>query len=85
MGGDGWLQRRAIASVAMDVKLPLIGEAFGGTRTITRRFQIVATPGLANNSLPNEDSRSVDLDDSNLFALTRFPGDDRYEDNVRAT
>lgn len=83
--GDGGWQTRAIASVAIDVKWPFIGEAFGGTQTITPRFQIVATPGLANNSLPNEDSRSVDLDDSNLFALNRFPGYDRYEDNIRAT
>lgn len=83
--GDGGWQTRAIASAAIDVKWPLIGEAFGGTQTITPRFQIVATPGLANLTLPNEDSRSVDLDDSNLFALNRFPGYDRYEDNVRAT
>jgi LPS-assembly protein len=83
--GDGGWQTRAIATAAIDVKWPLIGEAFGGTQTITPRFQIVATPGLANRSLPNEDSRSVDLDDSNLFALNRFPGYDRYEDNVRAT
>ncbi|WP_339826119.1 LPS assembly protein LptD [uncultured Parasphingorhabdus sp.] len=83
-GNGGW-QTRAIATAAIDVKWPLIGEAFGGTQTITPRFQIVATPGLANLSLPNEDSRAVDLEDSNLFALNRFPGYDRYEDNVRAT
>ncbi len=83
-GQSGW-QTRAIATAAIDVKWPLIGEAFGGTQTITPRFQIVATPGLANLSVPNEDSRAVDLEDSNLFALNRFPGYDRYEDNVRAT
>lgn len=83
-GQSGW-QTRAIATAAIDVKWPLIGEAFGGTQTITPRFQIVATPGLANLSVPNEDSRAVDLEDTNLFALNRFPGYDRYEDNVRAT
>ncbi|WP_159640842.1 LPS-assembly protein LptD [Sphingorhabdus sp. 109] len=83
-GQSGW-QTRAIATAAIDVKWPLIGEAFGGTQTITPRFQIVATPGLSNLSVPNEDSRAVDLEDSNLFSLNRFPGYDRYEDNVRAT
>ncbi|GAB5488121.1 MAG: LPS assembly protein LptD [Parasphingorhabdus sp.] len=83
-GRSGW-QTRAIASAAVDVKWPLIGEAFGGTQTITPRLQLVATPGLANLSIPNEDARAVDLEDSNLFALNRFPGYDRYEDNVRAT
>ncbi|MEO9633639.1 MAG: LPS assembly protein LptD [Parasphingorhabdus sp.] len=83
-GQSGW-QARAIATAAIDVRWPLIGEAFGGTQTITPRFQIVATPGLANLSVPNEDARSVDLEDTNLFALNRFPGHDRYEDNVRAT
>lgn len=83
-GRSGW-QTRAIATAAVDVKWPLIGTAFGGTQTVTPRFQIVATPSLANLSLPNEDARAVDLEDSNLFALNRFPGYDRYEDNVRAT
>ncbi|MGZ8349428.1 MAG: LPS-assembly protein LptD, partial [Allosphingosinicella sp.] len=35
--------------------------------------------------IPNEDARSVDLEDSNLFALNRFPGYDRWEDGVRVT
>ncbi len=83
-GQSGW-ETRAIATAAIDVKWPLIGEAFGGTQTITPRFQVVATPALANLSVPNEDARAVDLEDSNLFALNRFPGYDRYEDNVRAT
>lgn len=83
-GQSGW-QGRAIATAAVDVKWPFIGEAFGGTQTITPRFQVVATPSLSNLSVPNEDARAVDLEDSNLFALNRFPGYDRYEDNVRAT
>jgi len=35
--------------------------------------------------VPNEDARAVDLEDSNLFALNRFPGYDRVEDGVRFT
>ena len=83
-GDTGW-QSRAIVTAAVDVKWPFIGQAFGGTQTLTPRFQVVATPAISNLSIPNEDSRSVDLEDTNLFALNRFPGSDRYEDNVRAT
>ncbi|MEL0212673.1 MAG: LPS assembly protein LptD, partial [Novosphingobium sp.] len=52
---------------------------------IAPRFQIVATPNVRNFEIPNEDSRSVDLEDTNLFALNRFPGHDRIEDGVRFT
>jgi LPS-assembly protein len=52
---------------------------------VTPRLQIVASPRLANLSIPNEDSRAVDLEDSNLFALNRFSGYDRWEDSTRAT
>ena len=78
-------QARAIGAVALDVKWPLIGEAFGGVQRITPRFQIVAAPRIENLDVPNEDARSVDLEDSNLFALNRFPGYDRFEDSTRFT
>jgi LPS-assembly protein len=49
------------------------------------RVQFVIQPRVANLSIPNEDSRSVDLEDSNLFAINRFPGYDRIEDSSRIT
>ncbi len=78
-------QTRAIGSLSIDVKWPFIGEFLGGTQRFTPRVQLVASPHIANLTVPNEDSRAVDLDDSNLFALNRFPGYDRYEDSSRAT
>ncbi|MBW8784024.1 MAG: LPS-assembly protein LptD [Novosphingobium sp.] len=83
-GNPGW-QYRLLATTALDVKWPLIGAIFGGTQVLTPRLQIVATPKTANLSIPNEDARAVDLEDSNLFALNRFPGYDRVEDGVRFT
>ncbi len=83
-GNPGW-QTRALATAAIDVKWPLIGTFMGGTQVLTPRFQIVASPRLANLSVPNEDARAIDLEDSNLFALNRFPGYDRIEDGVRFT
>ena len=83
-GEDGF-HFRGIGALAVDVKWPLVGELFGGTQRITPRFQIVASPKIANLEVPNEDARAVDLEDSNLFALNRFPGYDRFEDSTRFT
>ncbi len=83
-GSPGW-QTRGLATAAVDVKWPLVGRFAGGTQVLTPRFQIVATPQLANLAVPNEDARAIDLEDSNLFALNRFPGYDRIEDGARFT
>ncbi len=83
-GEDGW-QGRGIAALAAEARWPLIGQLFGGIQRLTPRVQLVLTPPTQNLSIPNEDSRSVDLEDSNLFALNRFPGYDRWEDGSRIT
>jgi LPS-assembly protein len=83
-GNPGW-QVRGVAVGAVDVKWPFVGEIFGGQQVFTPRFQIVASPPVENLDVPNEDARAIDLEDSNLFALNRFPGYDRIEDGVRFT
>ncbi|GGJ42886.1 organic solvent tolerance protein [Sphingopyxis bauzanensis] len=83
-GKSGW-QGRGIAAVAADMRWPFVGEFAGGTQTLTPRVQIVATPPLKNLDIPNEDSRAFDLEDSNLFAINRFNGYDRFEDGARIT
>ncbi|WP_375403504.1 LPS-assembly protein LptD [uncultured Sphingomonas sp.] len=83
-GSDGF-SHRAIGALAADVRWPFVGPLWGGTQRLIPRLQIVASPRLANLSIPNEDSRAVDLEDSNLFSLNRFPGYDRFEDSPRAT
>jgi LPS-assembly protein len=81
-GIEGW-QTRGIATVAADVEWPFVGEFLGGTQVLTPRVQLIASPQLRNLAIPNEDSRAIDLETSNLFALNRFPGYDRVEDGVR--
>lgn len=83
-GLDGF-HTRAIGALAVDVRWPFIGALFGGTQRLTPRVQIVATPKVDNLEVPNEDARAVDLEDSNLFALNRFAGYDRWEDSSRLT
>ena len=77
--------RAAIGALAADVKWPFIGPAFGGIQRLVPRVQLVLTPPTPNLDIPNEDARAIDLEDSNLFALNRFPGYDRWEDGSRIT
>ncbi|WAT18879.1 LPS assembly protein LptD [Aurantiacibacter sp. MUD11] len=83
-GDPGW-QTRGVATAAVEVKWPFIGEFLGGSQILTPRVQLVASPSIRNLDIPNEDARAIDLEDSNLFALSRFPGYDRVEDGVRLT
>jgi LPS-assembly protein len=83
-GDAGW-QGRGVAIGAVDLKWPLMGEFLGGTQVLTPRVQLVASPPIRNLEIPNEDARAIDLEDSNLFSLNRFPGYDRIEDGVRLT
>jgi LPS-assembly protein len=83
-GENGWTSR-FIGALAADLRWPFVGEFMGGTQRFTPRIQFVASPPTENMDVPNEDARSVDLEDSNLFALNRFPGYDRWEDGVRVT
>jgi len=83
-GDTGW-QTRGVAIAAVDLKWPLVGEFLGGTQVLTPRVQFVASPPIRNLAIPNEDARAIDLEDSNLFSLNRFPGYDRIEDGARMT
>jgi LPS-assembly protein len=83
-GDEGW-SSRAIGALAADLRWPLAGPFLGGSQRLTPRVQIAYSPPTENMDIPNEDARSVDLEDSNLFALNRFPGYDRWEDGARIT
>ena len=83
-GTSGW-QGRAIGALAAEIRWPFVGTVWGGTQRLTPRLQLVASPTTRNLEIPNEDSRAFDLEDSNLFALNRFPGYDRWEDGPRVT
>jgi LPS-assembly protein len=83
-GTNGW-HARAIGALAADIKWPFIGPLLGGLQRLVPRVQVVLTPPTPNMDIPNEDARAIDLEDSNLFALNRFPGYDRWEDASRIT
>ncbi len=83
--GRPGLRGRIIPLVAADVEWPFAGPLLGGTQVLTPRVQFVASRSSANLSIPNEDSRSIDLEDTNLWSFNRFPGYDRWEGGARVT
>ena len=83
-GKDG-VQGRGIALAAADLQWPFAGPLGDGSQRITPRVQLVATPPITNAVIPNEDSRGFELEDTNIFSLNRFPGNDRFEDGARLT
>jgi LPS-assembly protein len=71
---------------AAEIRWPLIAPGFGGTQILEPILQLVAARRDTNvANFPNEDSRSIDLDETNLFSLNRFPGYDRFEGGTRIT
>ena len=83
-GADG-VRGRIIPAAALDLEWPLLGPLGKGVQTIVPRVQLVASGGGGNAGIPNEDSRALELEDVNLFALNRFPGYDRWEGGSRVT
>ncbi len=83
--GESGFKGRGLFTAAADLRWPFVGKAFGGSQILTPRIQLVGTQTTGNLEVPNEDARAVDLEDSNLFSLNRFPGYDRIEDNFRMT
>lgn len=59
----------------------------GGQLVIEPTVGLTAAPNISQdvNDIPNEDSIDVQLDSSNLFSDSRFPGIDRVDDGIRAT
>ena len=80
---DG-VQARAFPQASLEWRYPFVnrGETF---RTIVEpTISFIAAPNVGTQSrFPNEDSRSVDFDDTSLFRLNRFSGTDRLEGGQR--
>jgi LPS-assembly protein len=75
---------RALPQIGMSWRLPLIRRD-GDLRTIVEPIAAVyiAPNAGSQRELPNEDSRGLTFDDTNLFRLNRFSGADRLESGQR--
>lgn len=84
-GKDGFAAR-AVGALAGEVRWPLGKPGLGGFQTLEPVLQIVAASRDTRlNEVANEDSRAIDLDESNLLSLNRFTGFDRWDGGLRLT
>lgn len=71
-------------TAAVELRWPFQKQsASGASHVLEPIVQLVWTDTSAAN-VPNEDSTLVEFDEGNLFAFTRYPGQDRYERGLRA-
>ncbi len=68
-----------------ELRWPLVKSSRNGAALVLEPvLHVVWTDSLGEN-VPNEDSTLVEFDEGNLFAISRYPGEDRYERGLRAT
>ena len=78
---------RARATVGVDVSYPLIRHFENGADLVLEPLAQLSVSNEADLDprLPNEDSQVLDLDETSLFSIDRFPGQDLFEGGLRFT
>jgi LPS-assembly protein len=83
--GEG-MEARVFPQVALGWRLPLVRASETTRLLVEPMVSMAAAPRVGNlDRLPNEDSRVLDLDETNLFRRNRFTGLDRVEGGQRIT
>lgn len=87
MGLDEGAISRGRATAGLDVSYPLFRQVGpGAVMTLEPMAQLSATTRSdLDPRIPNEDSQTLELDESSLFQIDRFPGYDLYEGGLRVT
>jgi LPS-assembly protein len=78
---------RERATVGLDISYPLIRRLADGSDLIVEpmgQVSLSTDPDL-DPRIPNEDSETLELDESSLFRVDRFPGHDLMEGGLRFT
>ncbi|MBO6853186.1 MAG: LPS-assembly protein LptD [Marivivens sp.] len=82
--GNG-LAWRVSPAAGVTLRWPFQRMTASGTQQIIEPIATLAwSTQIGDGDITNEDSTRVEFDQANLFALDRFPGDDRKESGTRA-
>lgn len=68
-----------------ELRWPLVKTGSSGAALVFEPVVHLVWTRNLGASVPNEDSTLVEFDEGNLFSISRFPGDDRFENGTRAT
>lgn len=77
-------ETRLAPFVAAELRYPLSRQGAGGVTHLIEPVAQIVWSDITGGEVPFEDSRNVEFDEANLFALDRFPGEDRREVGLRA-
>ena len=77
-------ESRITPFVGIELRYPLARTSAGGVTHLLEPVAQLAWSEVSGGAVPNEDSLIVEFDEANLFALDRFPGQDRRETGLRA-
>ena len=81
---DNTTRSRVLPEAGLEWRWPFVKQYGTFQHVIEPIVQFVYAPRGGNTvNLPNEDSQSLEFDESNLFSRDRFPGLDRWEDGPR--
>jgi LPS-assembly protein len=84
--GVDTIQTRIFPSMTARASYPMVKPIGRVTALIEPKTAFTLSPNISqNNSIPNEDSRDVQIDISNLFSDSRFPGVDRVESGTHVS
>ncbi len=87
LGGESETLTRSRASAGLDVSYPLVRRFSSGADLILEPMAQLSISNQADLDprIPIEDSQTIELDETSLFRMDRFPGQDLYEGGVRFT
>ncbi len=81
---DDGILSRIYPNFGIDLRWPLLRAGGRASHVIEPIAQVLYSKIWGAESVPNEDSRLPELDETNLFSLDRFPGRDAVETGLRA-
>jgi LPS-assembly protein len=86
VGPGGGSAVRTFPQADVNFRYPLARNGESSQQLIEPIVAVTAAPRVSNSDrYPNEDSRDVEFDVTNLFRANRFPGIDRLEGGTRVT
>lgn len=76
---------RTSPAIAVSLRWPWMRAQGNGATTVIEPMLSLGWSDSFNDAVPNEDASLIEFDEANLFALTRFPGEDGREAGFRAS
>ena len=83
--GNDYNVNRFLISANWQSSMPFVKNGEYLQYQVEPMVAIGATSRVRNSTVPNEDSQDIELDATNLFQTSRYPGLDRVEDGEHLT